>query len=100
MASIMTMPNGSGQSNGKQEGSRVAQESALRALVDLSDELDARLVQQRCNLAPEVGLVDTVHLGRDLERQADGAGDCNRPVDALLRRYGPAPRSRSTAKTC
>jgi hypothetical protein len=54
-------------------------------VVDLADELDAGLVQQRCNLAPKVRLVDPIHLGRDLQRQADGAGDHNGPVDAFLR---------------
>ena len=44
IASIMTRPNGSGQSIGNM---RFAEEFALRTLVDLSYEFDARLVEQR-----------------------------------------------------
>src|SRR5690606_29969276 len=71
----------------EQQRARIAQEPALAALVDLADEFDAGLIQQRCNLALEIRLVDAVDLRRDLQRQADGAGYGYRAVDALLRRY-------------
>jgi hypothetical protein len=67
----------------------LAQESILMLLTDLTDELDARLLQEWCNLAKEVGLVGTVDLGRNPQRQTNGSGNLNGPVDALLRRNAP-----------
>src|SRR5882757_11529085 len=65
---------------------RPAQEFGLVRIADLADVLDARKSQQRTNLPLEIVAVDTVHLGRDLERQVATHGDADRPVDRLLRR--------------
>ena len=59
----------------EQESPRIAQELTLLALINLADELDARLVEERCNLGLEVYLVDLVDFGRDFERKADGVGN-------------------------
>ena len=75
-----------GPVDGEQQAARLAQEARLAALVDLADELDAGLSQQRLDLGLEVLLVDAIDLGRDLQRNADGARDADGPVDALLGR--------------
>jgi len=70
--------------DGKQQGARLAEKGRLAALVDLADVLDAGLLQQRLDLGAEILHVHTIHLGRDLERQAGGAGDGYGAVQALL----------------
>ena len=82
----------------EQQRPRLAQELGLAALVDLADVLDAWLLQQRLDLGAEVVLVDAIDLGGDLQRQADGAGDRDRAVDALLRRYAAEKREIAAAR--
>ena len=76
----------------EEEGARLAEELDLAAIVDLADELDARFLQQGLDLRAEVGLVYAIDLGGNLQRQAGGARDRNRAVDALLRRYAAEER--------
>ena len=69
----------------KEQRPRLAQKFALAALVDLSDELDARQVEQRHDLLAEIGFVDLVDLGGDLER------DTQRLRDLEWRGRAPSP---------
>jgi len=49
----------------EQKRLRLAQEFGLAALIDLADELDPRIVQQRYNLFAEIGFIDLVDFGGD-----------------------------------
>ena len=67
----------------------IAQEFLLLVLADLADELDVALPEQRLDRGLEIFLIDAVHLGGDLERNAGPRRDANRGVRRLLR--GDAP---------
>src|SRR5215831_874446 len=54
MASIITSPNGSGQSIGKQQGRGICEEILLGPFVDLPDDLDLLAVDQRLDLLLEI----------------------------------------------
>ena len=73
MASIMDEPERLRPVDGKQQRLRVAQELRLLLIVDLADEFNARAREQRFDLRPEIDLVGAVHLGGDLERNAERA---------------------------
>ena len=65
---------GLGPGDGKQQRPGIAQEFLFLAVIDLADEFHMRtLVQERPNHFVEIGLVDRIHLGRDLERHAGPA---------------------------
>jgi len=49
----------------------LAQEFGLAALIDLADELDPRIAQQRCDLFTEIGFIELVNLGGDLQGNAE-----------------------------
>ena len=49
----------------EQERLRLAQEFGLAALIDLADELDPRIPQQRCDRFAEIVFVDLVDFGGD-----------------------------------
>ena len=70
----------------EQQRLRVAQELRLLVVVDLADEFDAAAVEQRFDLGLEIGLVGAVHLGGDLERNAQRARDGDGAVGTFLRR--------------
>ena len=55
----------------EQEGLCLAEESGLASLIDLADELDPRIAQQRCDLVAEIGFVGLVDLGGDLQANAE-----------------------------
>src|SRR5581483_2736568 len=79
-------PERLGPVDGKQQGPRAAEQVALGAVVDLTDELDvlgAR--EQRLDLAMEVCSIGRIDLCRDAQRQTRARGDAQRPIDALLR---------------
>ena len=50
---------------------RLAQEFGLAALIDLANELDPRIAQQRCDLFAEIGFIDLVDFGGDLQGNAE-----------------------------
>ena len=64
----------------------LAQEFRFLPLVDLTDELDAGTFDEREDLGAEIVLIDPVHLGGDLERDAGGARYPDGAVRALFRR--------------
>ena len=55
----------------EQERLRLAQEFGLAALIDLADELDPRIAQQRYDLFVEIGFIDLVDFGGDLQGNAE-----------------------------
>ena len=63
----------------EQERVRLAQEFGLAALIDLADELDPRIAQQRYDRFVEVGFVDLVDFGSDLQ------GNAQRPCVRAIR---------------
>ena len=71
MASIITRPNGSGQSIGNSSACGVAEERRLLGVADLAHELDQGIVQQRLDQLVEIGAVGGVDLGGDLQRQPE-----------------------------
>ncbi len=70
----------------EQQRPGLAQELALGALVDLADEFHARLVEQRFDLLAEIGFVDLVDLGGDLDGDSACARDADGAVGPLLGR--------------
>ena len=70
IASIITRPNGSGQSIGNSSAVGIAEELGLLVVADLADELDQRIVEQRLDHLVEIGPVGGVDLGGDLQRHA------------------------------
>ena len=85
MASIMTRPNGSGQSTGKRTARASPRKSDLFALVDLPDKLDTGQVEQRHDALAEIGFIDLIHLGRDLQRHTQRLRYLNGPVGSFFR---------------
>ena len=57
----------------------------LLAVAHFADKLDPRIPQQRADHVFEIGHVDLVDLGCDLELHACARGDLDRPVRALFR---------------
>ena len=68
MASIITRPNGSGQSIGNRSASALPRNSDFSASPISPTILDQRIGEQWLDLLVEVGPVDRVDLGRDLQR--------------------------------
>ena len=73
----------------EQERPRLAQEFGLAALVDLADELDPRVAQQRRDLFAEIGFIDLVDFGGDLQRDAERPCYPNGTIRPLLGRDWP-----------
>src|SRR5204862_5774793 len=71
--------------DGKQQCLRLAEELRLLVLVDFADEFDARALEQRLDLPAEIGFVNAVDLGCDLQRNAKRARDGDGEVRPLLR---------------
>ena len=91
IASIITRPNGSGQSIGVSKADGAAQELRLARVVDLADELDVRRVRAAGAMVVfEIVGVRLVDLRRDFQRQLTHAGDVDRAIEAL----SPAKRGR------
>src|SRR5439155_8810255 len=63
-----------------------AKKARLRLLPDFSHELDQGMAEKRLDLALEVGAIDGVDLGGDLEGQTHALGESNGQVGTLLRR--------------
>lgn len=88
-ASIMTSPNGSGQSMGNSKARAFPSNSFFLPLVDLAHELNQGMPQQGLDPGFEILPVGLVHLGGHLEGQAGSKGDFNGPVGALLGGHPP-----------
>ena len=54
----------------EQKRPRLAEEFGLAPLIYLADELDPRIAQQRCDLFAEIGFIDLVDFGCDLQGNA------------------------------
>jgi hypothetical protein len=80
IASIITSPNGSGQSIGNSS-------AAAPPIADLADVLDQRMVQQRLDHLVEIPRVGEIDLGGHLQRHAQALGDLDRLVGPLLGRH-------------
>jgi hypothetical protein len=55
----------------EQKRLRIAQEFGLAALIDLANELDPRIAQQRYDSFAEIGFIDLVDFGGDLQGNAE-----------------------------
>jgi hypothetical protein len=55
----------------EQKRLRLAQEFGLAALIDLANELDPRIAQQRYDSFAEIGFIDLVDFGGDLQGNAE-----------------------------
>jgi hypothetical protein len=64
----------------EQKRLRLAQEFVLAALIDLTDKLDCRIAQEWRDLLTEIGFIDLVDLGSDLQGNAERPGDPNGAV--------------------
>src|SRR5215510_3084482 len=73
MAPIITSPNGSGQSMGNSRARESPRKCRLGLLVDLTNELYAWWVTQRCNTIAEIVPIDAVYLGGNLQWQVHRA---------------------------
>ena len=82
----------------EQKCMRLAQEFGLAALIDLADELDPRIAQQRYDLFVEIGLVDLVDFVIDLKRNAERPCDPNGAVGPLLGRDAAEKRDVAAAR--
>ena len=83
-ASIITMPNGSGQAIGLSRHSASAEELCLARSTDLTEVLDVTAQQGLDPFVVVRELVLLAHLGRDAEWDAGGPGDLDGVVDAFL----------------
>jgi hypothetical protein len=70
----------------EQERLRLAQEFGLAALIDLADELDPWIAQQRYDLFAEIGFIDLVDFGGDLQGNAQRPRYLDGAVRPLLGR--------------
>ena len=75
-----------------EQGRRRGQQFALAVSVDLAEE-DHVVAEVRAHELVEVRmLVRLAHLGGDLQSHPRGAGNCDRPVNALVRHHPPEQR--------
>src|SRR2546423_4685943 len=86
MASIMTRPNGSGQSMGKRRAAASPRKRAFWPSLISPMNLTPAVFKKGCDAFPEIGLVSAVDFCGDLERHAGRTGDFNGAIDAFLRR--------------
>src|SRR5262249_10352511 len=70
----------------KQQGARLAEEGYLGCLVDLADELDRRVIEERGHDLGVISFVDAVDFGRDLEPPTAALGDADGRDRVLLGR--------------
>src|SRR3984893_4557054 len=82
----------------EQKCMRLAQEFGLAAFIDLADELDPRIAQQRYDRFAEVGFVDLVDFGSDLQGNAERPCYPNGAVGPLLGRDAAEKRDVAAAR--
>jgi hypothetical protein len=70
----------------QQQGMRAAEESGLFGIADLADHFHARAVHHRLDDGVEILLVDAIHLGGDLQRNAGAPRDGDGAVGPFLGR--------------
>src|ERR1700738_3973598 len=86
IASIMTSPKGSGQSIRKSSAIARPRNSPLSfvAVIDLTDELHPRTLEQSSDLCIVVSKIRFVDLGRDFQRDSGAAGNFDRLFHPFL----------------
>jgi hypothetical protein len=67
-------------------------------LIDLADELDPRIAQQRCDLFAEIDFIDLVDFGGDLQANAERPCYPNGAVRPLFGRDSAEKRDISAAR--
>ena len=82
----------------EQERLRLAQEFGLAALIDLADELDPRIAQQRCDPFAEIGFIGPVDFGGDLQGNAKRSRYSNGAIRPLLGRNSAEKRDIAAAR--
>ena len=87
MASIMTRPNGSGQSMGTSKTVAPLKNSDFCAVVDFADKFDVCRLHHRLDLFLVILAIRVVDLGGDFQRHAAMLGDANGAVHTLFRSY-------------
>ena len=88
MASIMTRPNGSGQSTGNNRAA-ASPKNFVFSLGDLADELYVRAVDEWQYVVAKVVFINLIDLGGDLQRDAGSPRYADRAVGAFFRRNPP-----------
>jgi hypothetical protein len=73
----------------KQKRQRLAQEFGLAALIDLADELDPRIVQQRRDLFAKIAFIGLVDFGGDFQRNTERPCYPDGAVGSLFGRDSP-----------
>ncbi|MEY9399157.1 hypothetical protein ABIF79_005532 [Bradyrhizobium japonicum] len=89
IASIMTRPNGSGQSIGNSRARGAGKKRLLPRLVGFADELDFLAVDVRFELLLEVSRLRARYLGGDPQRHPGSTCDAHRVFGALVDRQPP-----------
>ena len=82
----------------EQKRLRLAEEFGLAVLIDLADELDPRIAQQRCDLFAEIGFIDLVNFGGDLQGNAERPRYTDCAVRPLLGRDSAEKRDIAAAR--
>jgi hypothetical protein len=93
----MTRPNGSGQSMGKSRPPRVGKELEGLQLVEFTDELDQRVIQEPTNLALEIRPVRMIDLSGDHEGQLELLRNRDGEIRTLLGRHAAEERQVASA---
>jgi hypothetical protein len=84
IASIMTSPNGSGQSIGNTSASAPPKNRLFLVVANLADEVHERIGEEVRDIAIEIDAVDRIDLGRDANRYARAFGDRDGTVGPFL----------------
>src|ERR1700730_3427151 len=82
----------------EQQRLRLAQAFGLAALIDLAEELDPRIAQQRCNLFAEIVFIALVDFGGDLQGNAKRPRYPDGAIRTLLGRDSAKKRDIAAAR--
>src|SRR4029077_13616241 len=76
-----------GPIDGEEQGARVPQKLDLLTLIDLTNEVHARLCKEGLDLLPKVNLVGAVDLGSDLQRNIQRSCNSDSTIGPFFGRY-------------
>src|ERR1700730_420419 len=82
----------------EQKGLRLTQEFGLAALIDLAQDLNLRIAQQRCDLFAEIGFIALVDFGGDLQGNAERPRYPDGAIRPLFRRDTAEKRGVAAAR--